>query len=307
MGYSLIHSVTLDVCAFGYVTREWEVFPDGRVREIIAGPPYYFSAALAKLGDKVRVVTRVAEEDVGILEGLRGLGIEVVNIPAKSTMKSRLLYKPSGREIEVLSRGEPFVLDDLRLCRDVGTKYVYLGPLSTEDFSLEFVREAASIAPVVLDVQGFTRKITGGKVEYVDWAWKADAAPSVSVLKLDDKEGKLLTGAEEPEDIIDSLHSIGFREVLLTTAWGIFIGIMERGIFSAPFKVKEIKGRTGRGDTATAAYVHSKLKGLRPAEAAVFTAAATSLKLMKPGPLSVDEGGVLRFISEAYDVGISVQ
>lgn len=303
----MTHPITLDVCAFGYVTREWEVFPDGRTREIIAGPPYYFSAALAKLGDRVRVVTKVAEEDVGILENLRGLGVEVINIPARSTMKSRLLYKPSGREIEVLSRGEPFTLEDLRLCREVRAKYVYLGPLSTEDFNLEFVREAAGIAPVVLDVQGFTRRITGGRVEYVDWGWKVEAASSISVLKLDDREGKLLTGAEGPEDIIDSLHSMGFREVLLTTAWGVFIGVKGCGIFSAPFKVKEIKGRTGRGDTATAAYVHSKLKGLKPAEAAVFTAAATSLKLMKPGPLSVDEGGVLRFISEAYGARISVQ
>ncbi len=298
---------TLDVCAFGYVTREWEVFPDGKVREIIAGPPYYFSAALARLGDKVRVVTKVAGEDADILEGLRGLGVEVINIPARSTMKSKLLYKPSGREIEVLSRGEPFTLDDLRLCREARTKYVYLGPLSTEDFSLEFVRKAAEVAPVVLDVQGFTRRIAGGRVEYVDWGWKEEAAPSISVLKLDDKEGKLLTGLTEPEDIIDFLHSIGFREVLLTTAWGIFIGVKGRGIFSAPFKVKEIKGRTGRGDTATAAYVHSKLKGLEPAEAAVFTAAATSLKLMKPGPLSVSEEGVLRFVREEYGVEVFVQ
>jgi len=303
----LTHSVTLDVCAFGYITREWEVFPDGNVREIIAGPPYYFSAALARLGDRVRVVTKVAEEDVSILEGLRELGVEVINIPAKSTMKSKLLYKPSGREIEVLSRGEPFVLNDLRLCREVRIRYVYLGPLSTEDFNLEFVKEAASIAPVVLDVQGFTRRITGGKVEYVDWDWKVDAAPSISVLKLDDREGKLLTGAEEPEDIVDSLHGIGFREVLLTTRWGVFIGVKGRGIFSASFKVKEVKGRTGRGDTATAAYVHSKLRGLKPDEAAVFTAAATSLKLMKPGPLSVDEEGVLKFISEVYGARISVR
>ncbi len=303
----MISSKDLDVCAFGYVTREWEVFPNGVVREIIAGPPYYFSAALAKLGDKVRVVTRVAEEDSSILEGLRRLGVEVVNIPARSTMKSRLLYKPSGREIEVLSRGEPFRLGDLKLCREVRAKYVYLGPLSTDDFSLEFIREASGVAPVVLDVQGFTRRITGGKVEYVDWGWKAEAAPYVSVLKLDDREGKLLTGAGRPEDIIDSLHGMGFRDVLLTTAWGVFIGVKGRGIFSAPFKVKEIKGRTGRGDTATAAYVHSKLKGMEPAGAAVFTAAATSLKLMKPGPLSVDEGGVLRFVSEAYGVKISVQ
>ncbi len=297
----------LDVCAFGYITREWEVFPDGKVREIIAGPPYYFSAALAELGDSVRVVTKVAEEDVGILENLRGLGVEVVNIPAKSTMKSRLLYKPSGREIEVLSRGEPFTLEDLRLCRGVRARYIYLGPLSTEDFNLEFVKEAASIAPVVLDVQGFTRRIAGGRVEYVDWGWKIEAAPSISVLKLDDREGKLLTGAGVPEDIIDSLHGMGFKDVLLTTAWGVFIGIKGRGIFSAPFKVKDIKGRTGRGDTATAAYVHSKLRGLKPEEAAVFTAAATSLKLMRPGPLSVDEEGVLEFISEEYGVRISVQ
>ncbi len=293
----------VDVCAFGYVTRELEVYPDGSVKPIIAGPPYYFSIALLRLGDSVRVVTRVAEADAEILEDIKALGGDVVNLPTGATMKSRLLYRPGGREIEVVSRADPFKVDDLRHCPSPPPKFIYLGPLTTDDFSLKFLMEASRRAPVVLDVQGFTRRVVGRRVEYVDWEWKAEGARYVSMLKLDDREGKLLTGRSDPEDILDVLKSIGFKEVLLTTSWGIHImRCGERA--SAPYKVREVRGRTGRGDTATAAYVHARIRGWGLKEAATFTAAATSVKLLEPGPLKVGEEGILGYVSREYGIRI---
>jgi len=290
-----------DVCAFGYITREWEVYPDGRVRPIIAGPPYYFSAALLRLGDRVRVVTRVAEEDSEILEEIRALGGEIVNLPTKATMKSRLLYRPGGREIEVVSRADPFRVEDLRHCQSPPPKFIYLGPLTTEDFSLEFLKEASRVAPVVLDVQGFTRRVVGSRVEYVDWGWKEEGAKHVSILKLDDREGKLLTGRADPEGILKSLQAMGFREVLLTTSWGVHV-LRGGERASAPYRVREVRGRTGRGDTATAAYVHARLRGWGLRESAVFTAAATSVKLLEPGPLRVGEAEILQYVLKEYGV-----
>ncbi len=294
---------SFDVCAYGYVTREWEVYPNGVVREIIAGPPYYYCTALLRLGERVRVVTRVAEEDEGILKELKDLNASIINLPTKSTMKSRLHYRPGGREIEVVSRADPFTLADLRFCRECIVKYIYLGPLTTEDFTLEFLEEASATAPVVLDVQGFTRRVRGSRIEYVDWSWKGEAADYVSILKLDDREGRILTGCEGVEEIIKGLSNIGFKEVLLTTSKGVNVGI-EGEVFSAPYRVKEVRGRTGRGDTAIAAYTHAKIRGWDPEFSVIFTAAATSIKLMNPGPLRVGEGEVLKYVSREYGVRV---
>ena len=296
--------MSVDVCAYGYVTREWEVFPDGTSREITAGPPYFLAAALASLGDRVRVVTRVSREDEHILDELRRLGVDVVNLGTMRSMKSRIIYRESGeRELEVLSLARPFGLQDLDFCIRVSPRYIYLGPLTTQDFDLDFIRRARSRAQVVLDVQGFTRKVVGRRVVYVDWVWKLDAAPYVSILKLDDREGELLTGSREPEEIVSRLHEMGFGEVLLTTSWGVYASLRNRHIYRAPYRVRRVVGRTGRGDTATAAYLHARLRGWEPARAVVFAAAATSLKLMEVGPLKKSEAEVLRFLEEEYSQG----
>ena len=209
--------MSVDVCAYGYVTREWEVFPDGTSREITAGPPYFLAAALASLGDRVRVVTRVSREDEHILDELRRLGVDVVNLGTMRSMKSRIIYRESGeRELEILSLARPFGLQDLDFCIRVSPRYIYLGPLTTQDFDLDFIRRARSRAQVVLDVQGFTRKVVGRRVVYVDWVWKLDAAPYVSILKLDDREGELLTGSREPEEIVRRAVEYGCSSISYT-------------------------------------------------------------------------------------------
>ena len=289
------------VCAYGYVTREWEVLPNGEKREITAGPPYFFAYALAMLGDKVTVVTRVAKEDVGILEELTKLGIKVVNLPTQDTMKSLILYKPDGsRELEVLSLAKPFSVEELELCFMERPRYIYLGPLTTRDFDIDFLKKARSRSMVVLDVQGFTRKVAGKRVVYVDWDWKYEAAPYINILKLDDVEGRLLTGFSTPEDIIGELHDMGFSEILLTTSQGVYASIRNRDVYEAPYKVSKVVGRTGRGDTATAAYLHAKLRRWSIDKAVKFVAAATSLKLMEVGPLRRSESEILRFMEENY-------
>jgi len=54
-------------------------------------------------------------------------------------------------------------------------------------------------------------------------------------------------------------------------------------IDEVPLVPREVRGRSGRGDTCTAAYVSKRLSS-SPADAVAWAAAVTSLKLETEGP-----------------------
>jgi sugar/nucleoside kinase (ribokinase family) len=78
------------------------------------------------------------------------------------------------------------------------------------------------------------------------------------------------------------LASCGPQEVVLTQNSGVTV-LAGGEFYESPWRVREIKGRTGRGDTCTAAYLCKRLTA-GPAQATRFTAALTGLKLEAPGP-----------------------
>jgi len=296
----------IDVCAFGHITRESEEFR-GIVRRFTAGPPYFFSIALRVLGSTVKVVTKLSLKDVEIIRELKDLGIEVIVRESKNTSSFHTIYGRTldERYIKVLSIADPFTLDDLKLCTEA--KYIYVGPLTTKDFDLEFLREAKKYSQVILDVQGFTRKVVGDTIEYVDWDWKIEGLKYVDIFKADRKEAKLITGHEDPLKALDVIMSLGPKEVLITSSEGAYLGVKSIGKFFSPFKVKEVKGRVGRGDTCTASYVHARLRGLSYDKALIFATAATSLKLQYQGPLRNSEEEVLKFVEVEYkDVSVKL-
>jgi sugar/nucleoside kinase (ribokinase family) len=104
----------------------------------------------------------------------------------------------------------------------------------------------------------------------------------VNVLKADGTEAEFLTGRTNMREAMKILASFGPQEVLLTENQGVTV--LANGEFhQAPWKARAIKGRTGRGDTCTAAYL-SKRESAGPAEATRFAAALTGIKLEAPGP-----------------------
>ena len=62
----------------------------------------------------------------------------------------------------------------------------------------------------------------------------------------------------------------------------------------APFNPREVRGRTGRGDTCFASYLGRRLTA-DPEEACRFAGAMTSLKLEQPGPFRGSIEDVERF------------
>ena len=289
-----------DVCGFSFITRESEVFKN-TYREFTAGPAYFYSITLRRLSSTILIVTKIGSDYMNIVSELKKIGIDVIVRESSVTTSFHTIYGKSldERFIEVRAVAEPFSIPDLNLCPTV--KYIYIGPLTTKDFDLEFIRAASKKAPIILDAQGFTREVVDSRIRYTDWSWKVEGLKYINILKVDRFEAKLLTGYSNVEEALDELISMGPDEVLLTSSEGVYLRVKGYSTFYAPFIVDEIRGRVGRGDTCTAAYTHAKLRGWPYDFAVKFAAATTSIKLSYQGPFRDNEKKVFMYIKEKYE------
>jgi sugar/nucleoside kinase (ribokinase family) len=127
----------------------------------------------------------------------------------------------------------------------------------------------------------------------------------VDVLKTDAVEAEMLTGRGDVRVAAQALADLGPSEVVLTHRDGMLV--YAGGQFhEARFFPQELVGRTGRGDTCIAAYVARRLAAVEghptgsPAEATVWAAAVTSLKMEAAGPFRRDIRAVEDLIRRKY-------
>jgi sugar/nucleoside kinase (ribokinase family) len=118
------------------------------------------------------------------------------------------------------------------------------------------------------------------------------------VLKADAVEAELLTGSPDIRASAKILHKLGPREIVITHRNGVLVydgyQFHEAGFFP-----EKLVGRSGRGDTCLASYMASRL-GAMPAEATIWAAAVTSLKMEAEGPFRRNMSEVQKLIRDKY-------
>jgi len=161
------------------------------------------------------VITKVSSDDRWILRELMEEGVRVVVEDSPHTSSFHTVYGRSldERYLEVTSVADPFIPEDIGQCGPA--KYIYMGPLTTKDFTPEFLVRARKVAPVILDVQGFTREVRDKRIVYTDWSWKSEGMRSVDIFKADIKEADIISGFSEPLTALKELLGLGPREVIL--------------------------------------------------------------------------------------------
>jgi sugar/nucleoside kinase (ribokinase family) len=157
---------------------------------------------------------------------------------------------------------------------------------------------AAKGVRIAADVQGFVRVARGGVLVYEGWPEKEAVLVRVEVLKTDAVEAEMLTGEANIHAAARKLAELGPTEIVLTHRNGLLV-YAEGQYYEAGFFPVELVGRSGRGDTCLAAY-ESKRLSASPAEATIWAAAVTSLKLEAEGPFRREIGEVEAAIQLRY-------
>lgn len=287
-----------DIAFLGNYTKDTIVSATG-TRTIDGGAVFYGAHVAARMGLKTATITRLAREDFRVVEEIETLGVRVY---AKATPNStclRLEYPSSNmdeRVIRVISNAGPFTPEEVE---QIEAHTVVIGGSMRGEIRLEVMEVLAQKTErIAADAQSFVRIDRGGTLVSAEWPEKQAVLALVNVLKADAVEAKQLTGSADIRAAAKLLHELGPREIVLTHRDGV-LAYDGEGFHEAGFFPRELVGRTGRGDTCIASYMGKRLNG-SPAEATVWAAAVTSLKMEAEGPFRRDIGEVERFIEENY-------
>jgi sugar/nucleoside kinase (ribokinase family) len=156
-------------------------------------------------------------------------------------------------------------------------------------------------ALLAVDVQGFVRVAREGKLAYAPWPQRQAVLAQVDILKTDAVEAEMLTGEKEIHQAAQTLADLGPPEIVLTHRDGLLV--YAHGQFhAAGFFPARLVGRSGRGDTCLAAYTAKRLTS-SPAEATVWAAAVTSLKMEAEGPFRREIAEVEGLVRRRYEGG----
>jgi sugar/nucleoside kinase (ribokinase family) len=137
-----------------------------------------------------------------------------------------------------------------------------------------------------------------GTMVFEPWSERQEVLAQVDILKADAVEAEMLTGESDIHTAAKTLAAWGPKEIVLTHRDGLLV-LAEGKEHEAPFLPRQLIGRSGRGDTCVASYVAKRLSG-SPAEACVWAAALTSLKMEAEGPIKKTMADVEAMIQRSY-------
>ena len=271
-----------DIAFVGHFTKDTIENPQGST--VNRGGAYYYGAYVAtRMGLQAAVVTRLAKEDWGAVEELQALGVTMY---AKETPEStclRIVYPTANLdERTIYATGFAGAITPAEIA-PIEARTFHIGASIRGEVPLNVIAAlAAKKARVSLDVQGFIRINENGTLKYTKWPEMSAALHLVNVLKVDGTEAEFLANTKDMREAVRFFAAYGPQEIILTQNGGVTV-YAEGKVYEYPWRVREIKGRTGRGDTCTSAYLCKRLTA-SPEEAARFTAALTGAKLEAPGP-----------------------
>jgi sugar/nucleoside kinase (ribokinase family) len=288
-----------DFITVGNYTKDTIVSAAG-TRHVDGGGYSYAAHAAVLAGPRVAAVTRRAAADSGVTAPLAAAGIAVHAFDSPSSTLMRLEYPTANVDERILSVAgvaDPIGANELQGL----TAHTFLVTASIRgEVTLDSVRLMKSRSQcLALDVQGFVRTVgPKGRLQYEDWPERDDVLGLVDILKADAVEAEFLTGTADIHRAAKSLAALGPREIVLTHKDGLLV-LADGRAHEAGFHPKELRGRSGRGDTCVGSYSSRRLSA-SPAEATRWAAALTSLKLEAEGPIRRSREDVERLLREKY-------
>jgi len=261
---------------------------------------------LHKLGYKVGVLTKTSKEDkFRIKEFPKFSNSDNIKwIESQNTTSILNEYKTVDKERRIctnLGQADPFNLSEIP---DFQAKVIMYNGLVTGEVNAKILKFLSKKGKLVVDAQGLTRRVMpSNNMKLIPYENLKDIMPFVHYFKADAAEAEILTGISTSSHegrimAAKKLRKMGAIEVIISHNSELLV-VSDNDQITVPFKNRNLNGRTGRGDTCTAAYVSERFhKNME--EAALFSAALTSLKIEISGPFKQSRIEVEKFLRDFY-------
>ncbi len=272
----------MKITFIGHVSKDVNIIIDKKM--IVAGGGVFFgSIAASQLGAEVTVFTKCATEDIPLFDKMPNVGVNTRFLHSPSSTSIENVYptsNPDDRRSRVLSLAEPFKIADVQ---DMNEGILHINPLWYGEFPEELIPEVRKKANFLVgDAQGFLRNVENGTMTYRDWKGKEHYLKYFDLFKVDINESKILTGDNDIKIGAKVIHDMGASIVITTHQKGVSVYDGKK-FYEANFGNWKLEGRTGRGDTCTAAFLVAMNK-MDLKDATRFAADITSKKMQYPGP-----------------------
>ena len=271
------------VVFLGHVSKDVNI-TNGEEKIVPGGGVIYGGATVVGLGEEAEVYTKCAKEDMEIFTSIAPK-VKFHFLPSSTSTSIENLYpssNPDDRISRMISRADPFTVRDLMFINETGI--IHINPLWYGEFPDELIEKARKKATFLAgDAQGFLRQVDeDGKMVYRDWKKKEEYLCFFDLFKVDSNEARIMTGSDEPKEATKRIVEMGVKMVLMTHKNGVCV-YDGKDFYEAEFGEWKLEGRTGRGDTCTAAFLVAMHRFSLP-QAVKFAAEVTTRKMQYPGP-----------------------
>jgi sugar/nucleoside kinase (ribokinase family) len=291
-------SLVYDVACIGNYTKDTIISP-ASTKYVDGGGMNYAAHAAACLGLKVAVVTRLAKEDERVVEKFTLAGIDCFPTYTPQSTEMCLEYPtndPDHRNLSINGLAGAITVVQVE---NLEMKTAVISSSLRGEVGLDVIR-ALKEKKVFLaaDMQGFVRVLQGKSLVYAPWKEMQATLAYLDVLKSDAVEAEYLTGENDVFKAAKIYAGMGPKEIVLTHKDGLLI-LVGGKCYEMGFYPAQLNGRSGRGDTCIGSYVAMRLSK-PPAEAGIWAAAVTSLKMEKLGPFDRSISDVEALVNTRY-------
>lgn len=288
-----------DVVCVGNYTKDTIVSPTG-VNYVDGGAVNYAAHAAVRLGMRVAVVTHLAQEDSRVVDKFSHSGIDCLPTYTPQSTCMRLEYpttNPDVRNLSVTATAGSIIAGEVESLR---ARSAVIGSSLRGEVGIDVVqalREKNIL--VAADVQGYVRVLRNQELKYEPWDEMSKTLAYVDILKADAVEAEYLTGENDMCKAVKTFVQMGPKEIVLTHKDGVLV-YADGDFFNRRFYPQNMSGRSGRGDTCVGTYLAMRLSK-PPAEASIWAAAVTSLKMENQGPFNRTLSDVEALIRSKYN------
>lgn len=273
-----------DIVMLGHVSKDVLVDHLGAETRLLGGAVVQSSAAAARAGARVLVVTKASASDAPSLSFMKDAGADLLILPSGATTSILNVFRTPDherRDTSLLSRADPFSAEDFP--DSAAASIIDLAGLFVGELPDRLIADLKPRGRIAVDAQGLLRRANdSGAMLFSDWQEKRRYLPLVDFFKADAAEAEILTGFSDREKAARTIAGWGAGEVMVTHNTEVLVlagGVLHR----APFTPANLSGRTGRGDTTFASYL-ARRDADGPERATRFAAALCSIKMESPGP-----------------------
>ena len=288
-------SNSIDILFIGHTTKD-EITIKSVTQKIPGGGVYFgsISAGYCKIHNNYKntleVLTIGNPSDLEQAEKeMEKCSIKLHVIPDSHTTTfchSFIDNDPDKRVSTIPCLARSFTLEDVEKFK---AKFFYINPLFYGEvpyFLFKDLKERCELLSV--DAQGLLRNYNNGAIELKAPKELPDILKHVDILKVDIAEALCLTEKKNWEESCKHLLQMGPRYVICTRTDEVSVLVRDENdevkMFTSMFGEWDLIGRTGRGDTISAAFILMHFINKMDIQNALNLAAkATGKKMMHPG------------------------